>query len=114
VARESGVSELMLKIVTSMKVSTWTIRSQVLVFLLGSQAIFTEDVTKKMSDTAMVKCTGLMEVATKVSGKMEFSMVWVQCRFLMAALKKGYLKIMCTNIQRQILLNKTKLRRKSF
>jgi hypothetical protein len=92
----------MLKTVISMKVSTKTIKSQVLGFLLGNQVIFIEDVTRKMKDMDMVKCIGLTEVATKASGKMVFSMVLVQCHFLMVALKKVFLKTMYTNNQLQI------------
>jgi hypothetical protein len=91
-----------------MKVSTKTIKSQELGFLLGNQVIFIEGVTKKMKDTVMVKCIGLTEVATKVSGKMEFSMVLARCRFLTVALKKVFLKTTYTNNQQLIWHSKTK------
>jgi hypothetical protein len=50
------------------------IRSQASEYLLGSLAIFIEDVTKKTRGTAMVKCIGLTAAATKENGKMGFSM----------------------------------------
>jgi hypothetical protein len=91
-----------------MKVSTKTIKSQELGFLLGNQVIFIEGVTKKMKDTVMVKCIGLTEVVTKVSGKMEFSMVLARCRSLTVAQKKVFLKTTYTNNQQQIWPSKTK------
>lgn len=94
--------------VTSTRVSIKTIKSRESGYLLGNQVIFIGVVTRRMSGTDTVKCIGLMEVATKVSGKMEFSMVLAQCHFLMVALKKEYLKTMCTNSQQQILHSRTK------
>jgi len=94
--------------VTNTRVSIKTTKSRESGYLLGNQVIYIEGVTRRTSGTDTVKCIGLMEVATKVSGKTEFSMVLAQCHFPMVALKKGFLKTMYTNSQQQILHSKTK------
>ena len=61
------------RIVTSMKGSTKSIRSQVWVFLRGRVEISTAGVIKMMRDMGMGRCIGLMGVVTKATGRMESS-----------------------------------------
>lgn len=49
------------------------IRSEVMVFLSGSQEIITRVISRMMREMAMERCTGWMEVCIRVNGTMESS-----------------------------------------
>lgn len=52
-------------------------------FSPGKVATNIKDTTKMMSVMVTVKCSGLMEVVTKVNGKMVYNMDLVKWNFLM-------------------------------
>lgn len=58
----------------NMKVFMQTIRSVGMVSSLGPVGMFTKATILMMSDMDLGKCTGVMEVVTKVTGKKEFNM----------------------------------------
>ena len=62
---------------TSTKVSTKTTKNGVMASSHGPMATSSREITKAISETAMAKCSGPMEVTTKVNGKMESKMVKV-------------------------------------
>ena len=74
--KASGRKYIMHRIATLMMENTKMIKRMASVFSNGKVAICSKDVTRMMKETDMAKCTGLMEVTTKVNGGKEFNMVW--------------------------------------
>jgi hypothetical protein len=71
---ENGGNVLMLRTAISTKVSTAWIRKTAWELLHGKVVICIKAVTKKMRDTDMGRCTGLMVAVTKANGKMGSNM----------------------------------------
>lgn len=65
--------------------------------LLGLLAIFTKVNIKTMSEMAMVRCAGLMEVTILVHGFEVYSMAMGKLSFLMDQKKRAILRIICTS-----------------
>jgi len=59
--------------VTVTKVNTKTIEKKVLEFFNGLVETYTKALTSRMKEMVTVRCTGKMEVVTKVNGLMEFN-----------------------------------------
>lgn len=66
---------------TNTKANTKTIKNGATVYLHGLTATYSKETTRETSETVMVKCSGLMAVSTKASGKTEFRMEKVSFSF---------------------------------
>ncbi len=78
---------------TVMMANIRTTGGQELAHFNGRVATFTTENTKKMNETGMGRCTGLMAAVTMVSGFKGFSMASVSCSYLMEISFKVSLKI---------------------
>ena len=72
--KANGKRNSMMRIATPMKEVMKMTRKMEWDNSHGKVVIYIEVVTKKTSDTAMAKCTGLMALAIRVSGRKEFNM----------------------------------------
>ena len=61
----------------------------------GQVGTFTKEITSTMKDTAMERCTGLMEVSIKANGRKAYNMGTERCISLMDLRRLEYLRIMC-------------------
>ena len=79
----NGESDSMLKTVICTKDNMRMTRRTEWVNSPGKAATFTKVATKMTKDMAMERCTGKMDLAIKVSGKVEFNTVSEECSFQM-------------------------------
>lgn len=81
--KANGVSEEQISNATLTTVNIYMIRNLAWEFSPGKVATNIKDTTKMMSVMVTVKCSGPMEVVTKVNGKMVYNMDLVKWNFLM-------------------------------